>query len=133
MKCALVLLGPIYMENTCLVPGRKITRLPRWANFSYISLQTLKNRLRQKQKVGLKGDLPSRVTLRQVFFTVHIPQVRIQVTMLQINKQAQKCLLALNGIQNVVFDGGEITYNYVVIFVVTCGIWPVKETSPSPF
>ena len=53
--------------------------------------------------------------------------------MLQINKQAQKCLLALNVIQNVVFDGGEITYNYVVIFVVTCGIRPVKETSPSPF
>ena len=70
----------------------------------------------------MKDDLLSGVTLRQVFFTVHIPQVRIQVTMLQINKQAQKCLLALNVIQNVDFDGGEITYNYVVIFVVTCGI-----------
>ena len=86
-----------------------------------------------KSWLGLKGDLLSWVILRQVFFTVHIPQVRIQVTTLQINKQAQKCLLALNVIQNVVFDGGEITYNYVVIFVVTCGIWPVKETSPSPF
>ena len=53
--------------------------------------------------------------------------------MLQKNKQDQKCLLALNIIQNVFFDGGEITYNYVAIFVVTCGIWPVKETSPSPF
>ena len=97
--------------------------------------QNLKNRLHQRTKswLGLKDDLLSGVTLRQVFFTVHIPQVRIQVTMLQINKQAQKCLLALNVIQNVVFDGGEITYNYVVIFVVTCGIWPVKETSPSPF
>ena len=46
----------------------------------------------------------------------------MQVTTLHINKQAQKCLLALNVIQNVFFDGGEITYNYVAIFVVTCGI-----------
>ena len=32
---------------------------------------------------------------RQAFFLGHIPQVRIQVTMLQICKQDQKCLLAL--------------------------------------
>ena len=204
MKCALVLLGPIYMENTCLVPGRRITRLPRWVKFflhfltklslrgrrwkgkgkgefgrarervgrarekgkerlhgRYCFLQTASNLIckdklslahaqipaspspfnaghagwtkleepftsETKSWLGLKGDLPSRVNLRQVFFTVHIPQVRIQVTMLKINKQAQKCLPALNVIQNVVFDGGEITYNYVVIFGVTCGIWPVK-------
>lgn len=37
----------------------------------------------------------------------HILHVREQVTPLQINKQHQKCLLAVNPIQNVVFDRGE--------------------------
>ena len=135
MKCALVLLGPIYIENTCLVPGGKVTRLPRWVNFFLHLLTKLEEPFTSETKswLGLKGDLLSLVTLRQLFFTVHIPQVRIQFTTLQIIKQAWKCLPALNVIQNVVFDGGEITYNYVVIFVVTCGIWQVKETSPSPF
>ena len=135
MKCALVLLGPIYIENTCLVPGGKVTRLLRWVNFFLHLLTKLEEPFTSETKswLGLKGDLLSLVTLRQLFFTVHIPQVRIQFTTLQINKQAWKCLPALNVIQNVVFDGGEITYNYVVIFVVTCGIWQVKETSPSPF
>ena len=43
-------------------------------------------------------------------FTGHIPHVRRQVTMLQIIKQVQKCFLALILTQNVVFDGGEITW-----------------------
>ena len=134
MKCTLVLLGPIYIENTCLVPGGRVTRLPRWVNFFLHFLTKLEEPFTSETKswLGLRGDLLSRVTLQQVLFTVHIPQVRIQVTMLQINKQAQKCLLALNVIQNVVFDGGEITYNYVVIFVVTCGIWPVSKQFDSP-
>ena len=134
VKCALVLLGPICMENTCLVPDRRVTRLPRWANFFLHFLTKLEEPFTSETKswLSLRGDLLSRVTLQQVLFTVHIPQVRIQVTMLQINKQAQKCLLALNVIQNVVFDGGEITYNYVVIFVVTCGIWPVSKQFDSP-
>ena len=41
---------------------------------------------------------------------MHIPQVRVQVTGLQIIKQEQKCLLALILIQNDVFDRGEITW-----------------------
>ena len=40
----------------------------------------------------------------------HIPQVRIQFTVLQINKQDQQRLLALILIQNVVFDRREITW-----------------------
>ena len=40
----------------------------------------------------------------------HIPQVRIQFTALQINKQDQQRLLALILIQNVVFDRREITW-----------------------
>ena len=40
----------------------------------------------------------------QVSFTGHIPQVKVQVTVLQINIQAQKCLLALITVQNVVLD-----------------------------
>ena len=45
----------------------------------------------------------------QVFFflTGHIPQSRIQGTVLQINTQDEKCLLDLILIQNVVFDQGE--------------------------
>lgn len=119
MKCTLVLLGPIYIENTCLVPGGRVTRLPRWVNFFLHFLTKLEEPFTSETKswLGLKGDLLSLVTLRQVFFTVHIPQVRIQVTMLQKNKQAQKCLLALNVIQNVVFDGG---------------IWPVSKQFDSP-
>ena len=119
MKCTLVLLGPIYFENTCLLPGGKVTRLPRWVNFFLHFLTKLEEPFTSETKswLGLKGDLLSLVTLRQVFFTVHIPQVRIQVTMLQKNKQAQKCLLALNVIQNVVFDGG---------------IWPVSKQFDSP-
>ena len=37
----------------------------------------------------------------------HILHVREQVTPLQINKKHQKCLLAVNPIQNVVFYQGE--------------------------
>ena len=35
MKCTLVLLGAIYMENTCLAACRRITPLPEllWASF----------------------------------------------------------------------------------------------------
>ena len=36
--------------------------------------------------------------------------VNIQVTMLQINKQARKCLLALISIQDVVLDRGETSH-----------------------
>ena len=38
---------------------------------------------------------------RRVFFTGHIPQVKVQVIMLQINKQDQMYLLALIITQNV--------------------------------
>ena len=38
---------------------------------------------------------------RRVFFTGHIPQVKVQVIMLQINNQDQMCLLALIITQNV--------------------------------
>ena len=38
---------------------------------------------------------------RRVLFTGHIPQVKVQVIMLQINKQDQMCLLALIITQNV--------------------------------
>ena len=38
---------------------------------------------------------------RRVFFTGHIPQVKEQVIMLQINNQDQMCLLTLIIIQNV--------------------------------
>lgn len=37
----------------------------------------------------------------------HFPQVRVQVTMLQIIKQHQKCLLALISLQNGLLDRGE--------------------------
>ena len=40
----------------------------------------------------------------------HILHVREQVTPLQINKQHQKCLLAVNPIQNVVFHQGETIF-----------------------
>ena len=46
----------------------------------------------------------------QVFFAGHIPQVRIQVTVLEIIKQNCVRLLALILIQNVVFDRREITW-----------------------
>ena len=36
------------------------------------------------------------------------PQVQVKVAVLQINKQAQKCLLALITIQNSVLDRGEL-------------------------
>ena len=42
-----------------VVPGRRVTRLPKLpsgrANFSYISLQNLANRLHEKLKVGSAG------------------------------------------------------------------------------
>ena len=41
------------------------------------------------------------VLFRWVFFTGHIPHVKEQVIMLQINKQDQMCLLALIIIKNV--------------------------------
>ena len=55
MKCALVLLGPIYMENTCLVPGRRITRLPRWVKFFLHFLTKLSLRGRRWKGKG-KGE-----------------------------------------------------------------------------
>ena len=51
---------------------------------------------------------------RQVVFTGNIPQVRIQVTVLQINKQDQRCLLALILIQFLI-EGkllGLLNYHY---------------------
>ena len=39
--------------------------------------------------------------LAHIFFTVDMPQVRIQLTVLQVNKQDQRCLLALITMQNV--------------------------------
>ena len=49
-------------------------------------------------------------TCRQVSFTGHIPQVKVQVTVLQINKQAQKCLLAVITIQNFFLDQCETVW-----------------------
>lgn len=56
------------------------------------------------------------------FFTCHIPQV----TMRQINKQDQKCLLALIPIQNVLFGWGETIWSSYLstkqwAVIVTCG------------
>ena len=55
MKCALVLLGPNYMENTCLVPGRRIARLPRWVKFFLHFLTKLSLRGRRWKGKG-KGE-----------------------------------------------------------------------------
>ena len=50
-------LGPVYMEKSC--PGVEgslaYPSYPGRANFSYISLQNLANRLHEKQKVGSAG------------------------------------------------------------------------------
>lgn len=56
------------------------------------------------------------------FFTFHIPQV----TMRQINKQDQKCLLGLIPIQNVLFGWGETIWSSYLstkqrAVIVTCG------------
>ena len=56
------------------------------------------------------------------FFTCHIPQV----TMWQINKQDQKCLLGLIPIQNVLFGWGETIWSSYLstkqwAVIVTCG------------
>lgn len=42
----------------------------------------------------------SKKNSRQVSLTGHSPKVKVQVTVLQLNKRAQKCLLALITIQN---------------------------------
>ena len=68
----------------------------------------------------------------QVFFAGHIPQVRIQVTVLEIIKQNCVRLLALILIQNVIFKWGQITW-FTKLSIkqwpvhVTCRMWPVKE------
>ena len=68
------------------------------------------------QSLLAPAPLHLRVPPWQAFSTGHILLVRIQVTVLQINKQDKKCLLALILIQNVVLDRAEIIQ------------WPVKET-----
>ena len=65
---------------------------------------------------------------QQVSFTGHIPQVQVQVAVLQINKQAQKCLLALISIQNFVVDRGEtvwLIYEIDKTVTCTCDLWNV--------
>ena len=61
----------------------------------------------------------------------HISQVRMQVTMTQINKKDQKCILALNSIQHVVLDWRKTAwFSYLPIkqrpLIITCEMWPVK-------
>ena len=41
---------------------------------------------------------------------VTFPQVRVQVTMIQINEQVKECLLSLIYKQNALFDRGDSTW-----------------------
>ena len=41
---------------------------------------------------------------------VTFPQVRVQVTMIQINEQVKECLLSLISKQNALFDRGDSTW-----------------------
>ena len=41
---------------------------------------------------------------------VTFPQVRVQVTMIQINEQVKECLLSLISKQNAPFDRGDSTW-----------------------
>ena len=41
---------------------------------------------------------------------VTFPQVRVQVTMIQINEQVKECLLSLISEQNALFDRGDSTW-----------------------
>ena len=41
---------------------------------------------------------------------VTFPQVRVQVTMIQINEQVKECLLSLISKQNVLFQRGDSTW-----------------------
>ena len=41
---------------------------------------------------------------------VTFPQVRVQVTMIQINEQVTECLLSLISKQNALFDHGDSTW-----------------------
>ena len=54
-------------------------------------------------KLAFYAPSNSRFTPGGVFVTGHIPQVKVQVIMLQINNQDLMCLLALIIIQNMLF------------------------------
>ena len=64
---------------------------------------------------------------------ITFPQVRVQVTMIQIIEQHWKCLLALISEQSAPLDRGEsVWFGYLLMeqwpVLLTGGIWPILET-----